>query len=74
MKIKAIKAFEILDSRGTPTVATLIETDDDFKIISNPFTHIKQSIGIKKGNPDVLNFLNQFIYKLIKEGLSLIHI
>ena len=33
MKIKAIKAFEILDSRGTPTIATLIETDDDFKEI-----------------------------------------
>ena len=31
MKIKAIKAFEILDSRGTPTIAALIETDDDFK-------------------------------------------
>ena len=33
MKIKAIKAFEILDSRGTPTIAALIETDDDFKEI-----------------------------------------
>jgi len=31
MKIKAIKAFEILDSRGTPTIAALIETDDGFK-------------------------------------------
>ena len=33
MKVKAIKAFEILDSRGTPTIAALIETDDDFKEI-----------------------------------------
>ena len=31
MKIKAIKAFEILDSRGTPTIATFIESDDGLK-------------------------------------------
>ena len=51
-----------------PKLTEELKNNDDFKIISNPFTHIKQSIGIKKGNPDVLNFLNQFIYKLIKEG------
>ena len=45
-----------------------LKTNSNFKIISNPFTCIKQSIGIKKGYPDILNFLNQFIYKLIKEG------
>ena len=28
MKIRKIKAFEILDSRGTPTIATLIVSDD----------------------------------------------
>ena len=31
MKIKEIKSFEILDSRGTPTIATLIETDNFLK-------------------------------------------
>lgn len=31
MKIKEIKSFEILDSRGTPTIATLIETDNSLK-------------------------------------------
>ena len=51
-----------------PKLTEELKNNVDFKIISNPFTHIKQSIGIKKGNPDVLNFLNQFIYKLIKEG------
>ena len=40
MKIKAIKAFEILDSRGTPTIAALIETDDDFKEIAKNTAHI----------------------------------
>ena len=38
------------------------------KIIDKPFTFIKQSIGIKKGNPEILDFLNNFIFKLIKEG------
>ena len=44
------------------------KTNEDFKIISDPFTYIKQSIGIKKGNPEMLEFLNGFISKLIKEG------
>ena len=29
MKIKEIKSFEILDSRGSPTVATLIKSDEE---------------------------------------------
>ena len=37
-------------------------------MINSPFTYIKQSIGIKKGNPEILDFLNKFIKKLIKEG------
>jgi polar amino acid transport system substrate-binding protein len=37
-------------------------------MIADPFTHIKQSIGIKKGNPEILKFLNGFVSKLIKEG------
>ena len=44
------------------------KTNEDFKIISDPFTYIKQSIGIKKGNPEILVFLNKFITKLIKDG------
>ena len=51
-----------------PKVMEELKTNSNLKIISNPFTCIKQSIGIKKGNPDILNFLNQFIYRLIKEG------
>ena len=45
-----------------------IKTNNDFKMITNPFTYIKQSIGIKKGNPEILEFLNEFILNLIKEG------
>ena len=51
-----------------PKLTEELQTSEDFKIISNPFTFIKQSIGIKKGNPEILVFLNNFISKLIKEG------
>jgi polar amino acid transport system substrate-binding protein len=51
-----------------PKLIEELELNSDFKIISNPFTYIKQSIGIKKGNPEILDFLNKFISKLIKEA------
>jgi len=51
-----------------PKLIEELKLDNDFKIISNPFTYIKQSIGIKKGNPEILDFLNKFISKLIKEA------
>ena len=51
-----------------PKLMEEIENNNDLKIISNPFTYIKQSIGIKKGNPEILVFLNEFILKIIKEG------
>ena len=51
-----------------PKLIEELKTNNDFKIISNPFTYIKQAIGIKKGNPEILDFLNGFISKLIKNG------
>jgi len=51
-----------------PKLIEELKLDNDFKIISNPFTYIKQSIGIKKGNPEILDFLNKFISKLIKDA------
>ena len=51
-----------------PKLIEEIKTNDDFKMINSPFTYIKQSIGIKKGTPEILDFLNRFIKKLIKEG------
>ena len=38
------------------------------EIIEDPFTFIKQSVGIKKGHPQVIEFLNNFISKLINDG------
>ena len=51
-----------------PKLIDELKNDRALKLISNPFTYIKQSIGIKKGNPEVLNFLNKFILKIIKDG------
>ena len=51
-----------------PKLIEEIKTNNDFQIINSPFTYIKQSIGIKKGNPEILDFLNKFIANLIKEG------
>ena len=38
------------------------------KIIDEPFTCIKQSIGVKKGSKEVIKFLNKLIVKLINNG------
>ena len=51
-----------------PKLDEELKNNKDFKLISNPFTRIKQSIGIKKGSPEILEFLNKFIFNLIKEG------
>ena len=51
-----------------PKLIEELDSNNDLKIISNPFTYIKQSIGIKRGNPDIIVFLNKFILKMIKEG------
>ena len=51
-----------------PKLIEELKTNNDFKIISNPFTYINQAIGIKKGYPEILDFLNGFISKLIKNG------
>ena len=51
-----------------PKLIEEIEANEEFKMINIPFTFIKQSIGIKKGNPEILDFLNNFISELIKEG------
>ena len=51
-----------------PKLIEEIKTNNDFQMITSPFTYIKQSIGIRKGSPEILDFLNEFITKLIKEG------
>jgi polar amino acid transport system substrate-binding protein len=76
IKVKTIDSSHKLFREGSvdvlaglkPKLLEELKINNDFKIISNPFTYIKQSVGIKKGNPEIIDFLNDFISKLIKEG------
>ena len=51
-----------------PKLIEELSKNDQLEIIEDPFTFIKQSVGIKKGNPRVIEFLNNFISKLINDG------
>ena len=51
-----------------PKLIEEMKKNNNYKMIQSPFTYIKQSIGIKKGNHEVLDFINKFISNNIKEG------
>jgi polar amino acid transport system substrate-binding protein len=51
-----------------PKLIEELSKNDQVEIIEDPFTFIKQSVGIKKGHPQVIEFLNNFISKLINDG------
>ena len=51
-----------------PKLIEELSKNDQLEIIEDPFTFIKQSVGIKKGNPNVIEFLNNFISKLVNDG------
>ena len=51
-----------------PKLIDEMKKNNNYEMIQSPFTYIKQSIGIKKGNPEVLDFINKFILNNIKEG------
>jgi len=51
-----------------PKLIEELSKNNQLEIIEKPFTFIKQSVGIKKGNPRVIEFLNNFISKLINDG------
>ena len=51
-----------------PKLIEELSANNQLKIIEDPFTFIKQSVGIKKGSPQVIKFLNDFILKLINDG------
>ncbi len=51
-----------------PKLLEELKTNNEFKLIDEPFTFIKQSIGIKKGKPKAINFINNFVSKKIKDG------
>ena len=51
-----------------PKLIDDLKKNNNYEMIQSPFTYIKQSIGIKKGSPEVLDFINKFISNKIKEG------
>ena len=51
-----------------PKLLDEFSNSDDYRIIQTPFTAVKQSVGVKKGNPGVVKFLNGLIGKLIANG------
>jgi len=51
-----------------PKLIDEMKNNNTFKMMLNPFTYIKQSIGIKKGNPEVLDYINKFVSNIIKQG------
>ena len=51
-----------------PKLIEELSKNDQLELIEDPFTFIKQSVGIKKGHPQVIKFLNNFISKLINDG------
>ncbi len=80
-KAKIIKAKTIIESHKLfkenkvdvlaglkPKLIQEVGINKNLKIIEKPFTFIKQSIGVKRGNQEVISFLNKFIFKIISEG------
>ena len=51
-----------------PKLLEELNKNNEFKLIDEPFTFIKQSIGIKKGKPKAIDFINNFVSKIIKDG------
>ena len=51
-----------------PKLLEEMSGSNDYRIIQTPFTAVKQSVGVKKGNPEVVRFLNDLIGKLIDNG------
>tara|TARA_B100000131_G_scaffold227954_1_gene219636 strand:+ start:688 stop:1410 length:723 start_codon:yes stop_codon:yes gene_type:complete len=51
-----------------PKLLEELNNNNEFKLIDEPFTFIKQSIGIKKGKPKAIDFINNFVSKIIKDG------
>ena len=51
-----------------PKLLEELSSSNDYRIIQTPFTAVKQSVGVKKGNPEAVRFLNDLIGKLIANG------
>ena len=51
-----------------PKLLNEFSSSNDYRIIQTPFTAVKQSVGVKKGKPKAVKFLNDLICKLIANG------
>ena len=51
-----------------PKLLEELNNSNQLKLIDKPFTFIKQSIGIKKGNSKAMDFINNFVLRKIKDG------
>ena len=51
-----------------PKLLKEFSSNSDYRIMQTPFTAVKQSVGVKKGNPEAVKFLNDLIGKLIANG------
>ena len=51
-----------------PKLLNEFSSSNDYRIIQTPFTAVKQSVGVKKGKPEAIKFLDNLIGKLIANG------
>ncbi len=52
-----------------PKLLDEVSSNNSCMIIEEPFTFVKQSVGFKKGESEVIDFLNNLILKYLKSGI-----
>ena len=68
----SILAFE--EGRGDvlaclkPKLLAIRETQPAYQVLDPPFTAIRQAIGLNKGHPDALSFVNETVADLLANG------
>lgn len=69
---ESVTAFE--DGRGDvlaclkPKLLEMVAANPAYQIIEPPFTGIRQAVGLNKGHPEALAFVNETIKELIESG------
>ena len=51
-----------------PKLLEELATTPSYRMIDEPFTAVKQSIGVKKGQPQAVAYLNRLIARKIRDG------
>ena len=51
-----------------PKLIDEMQLKNNDRIIDEPFTYIKQSVGFKKNYPEVIEFINSIIFEAIEDG------